>query len=274
MKYERLDMTPLYKRRRQEVDLVRFMTVYSSIESVSNAINNLNFMSGIAAIFSNHFSSYDAANILNSGYLTAAKAAEIVGSSKYVADKVADAFNQSELTAANAASIVNDTLVRADKFEAIFESANISDTRVRAIIDHANRTRHVHVWISNGCGDMTNTRDGLAAAGTQIAGLAFGGYDGSRFVETEEYNGAAWSDGGDLSVAHSLLDYAVVDGSAHIQQLLKSIMVRRGQQEVLSIQRYTNTLRQAHRVQHCRLVDMMERIRQRLKRIMVQHGLI
>ena len=53
-------------------------------------------------------------------------------------------------------------------------------------------------WSAGGA--MIDARDCLAGAGTQNAGLAFGGVDGSynSLSCTEEYNGSAWSAGGDL----------------------------------------------------------------------------
>ena len=47
---------------------------------------------------------------------------------------------------------------------------------------------------------MATARSYLAGAGTQTAGLCAGGYDGSGLVNvTEEYNGTAWSSGGNFS---------------------------------------------------------------------------
>ena len=46
-------------------------------------------------------------------------------------------------------------------------------------------------------GNLSTARYALAGAGTQTAGLAFGGNGGSYC--TEEYNGASWSSGGSLS---------------------------------------------------------------------------
>ena len=46
-------------------------------------------------------------------------------------------------------------------------------------------------------GNLSTARCALGGAGTQTAGLAFGGYGGSYC--TEEYNGASWSSGGSLS---------------------------------------------------------------------------
>ena len=45
----------------------------------------------------------------------------------------------------------------------------------------------------------------LAGAGTQNAGLAFGGIDGDFCSCTEEYNGSTWSVGGALSIARTAL---------------------------------------------------------------------
>jgi len=56
-------------------------------------------------------------------------------------------------------------------------------------------------WSAGGA--LSTARDSLAGAGTQNAGLAFGGTDGFLYGLscTEEYNGTSWSSGGDLSTA-------------------------------------------------------------------------
>ena len=60
------------------------------------------------------------------------------------------------------------------------------------------------VWSAGGA--LATARYNLAGAGTQTAGLAFGGYDaGFIFSCTEEYNGASWSTGGALATARQVL---------------------------------------------------------------------
>ena len=50
--------------------------------------------------------------------------------------------------------------------------------------------------------NMITSRRLLAGAGTQTAGLAFGGYPPtSSSNETEEYNGSGWSSGGNMGTA-------------------------------------------------------------------------
>jgi hypothetical protein len=60
-------------------------------------------------------------------------------------------------------------------------------------------------WTSGG--NLSVARANLAAAGTQTAGLSFGGYDGlpDRTDSTEEYDGSTWSPGGNLSTARQEL---------------------------------------------------------------------
>ena len=51
-------------------------------------------------------------------------------------------------------------------------------------------------------GTMTDARYELGGAGTQTAGLAFGGIDGgSNTTATEEYGGTSWTNGGALTQA-------------------------------------------------------------------------
>ena len=48
---------------------------------------------------------------------------------------------------------------------------------------------------------LITARRSLAGAGTQIAGLAFGGDTGTLSSATEEYNGSGWASGGNLGTA-------------------------------------------------------------------------
>jgi hypothetical protein len=56
-------------------------------------------------------------------------------------------------------------------------------------------------------GDLATARERLAGAGTQSAGLAFGGSPiGESFTAaTEEYDGAAWATGNNLTTARTRL---------------------------------------------------------------------
>ena len=59
-------------------------------------------------------------------------------------------------------------------------------------------------WASGG--SLNQSRYSLAGAGTQTAGLAFGGYSApSRRNETEEYNGTSWSEQNELNTARNEL---------------------------------------------------------------------
>lgn len=55
------------------------------------------------------------------------------------------------------------------------------------------------VWQSGG--NLNTARYGLAGAGTQNAGLSFGGTTGSASAATEEYNGTSWTNSGSLATA-------------------------------------------------------------------------
>ena len=59
------------------------------------------------------------------------------------------------------------------------------------------------VWITGG--SLATARSGLAGAGTQTAGLSFGGLTTTRVGTTEEYNGTSWSAGGSLATARGYL---------------------------------------------------------------------
>ena len=59
-------------------------------------------------------------------------------------------------------------------------------------------------WASGG--SLNQSRYSLGGAGTQAAGLVFGGYSApSRRNETEEYNGTAWSEQSNLNLARNEL---------------------------------------------------------------------
>ena len=58
-------------------------------------------------------------------------------------------------------------------------------------------------WSAGGV--LVVARQNLAGAGSQTAGLSFGGWTGANSATTEHYNGTVWSAGGALAVArHSL----------------------------------------------------------------------
>ena len=54
-------------------------------------------------------------------------------------------------------------------------------------------------WASGG--NLNTARYQMAGAGTQTAGLAFGGYTTTAVGDTEEYNGTSWSEQSDLGTA-------------------------------------------------------------------------
>jgi hypothetical protein len=54
-------------------------------------------------------------------------------------------------------------------------------------------------------GTMNTARRLLAGAGTQTAGLGFGGYSTANEGATEEYDGASWTAGGTLNTARRML---------------------------------------------------------------------
>jgi hypothetical protein len=58
-------------------------------------------------------------------------------------------------------------------------------------------------WSSGG--NMGTAREMLAGAGTQTAGLAFGGDNHLSSAATEEYNGTTWTAGGNLATARRIL---------------------------------------------------------------------
>ena len=67
-------------------------------------------------------------------------------------------------------------------------------------------TQVTAAWATGG--NLTTGRQQAAGAGTQTAGLMFGGNNPSgptRFNATEEYNGSSWTNGGNLTTARNFL---------------------------------------------------------------------
>ena len=65
-------------------------------------------------------------------------------------------------------------------------------------------------WSSGG--NLATSKDSLAGAGTQTAGLAFGGrsipageFNAKSLYETDEYDGSAWTSGGNMGTAREVL---------------------------------------------------------------------
>jgi hypothetical protein len=77
-----------------------------------------------------------------------------------------------------------------------------------AVVQSANVTTTVSLpaaWTSGG--SLAIARFGLAGAGSQSAGLAFGGFDNNSqtLTATEEYDGSTWSSGGNMGTARGYL---------------------------------------------------------------------
>jgi len=55
-------------------------------------------------------------------------------------------------------------------------------------------------WTASGVGTISAAANGVRLCGTQTAGLCMGGHNGTdEIITTQEYNGSAWSSGGDLA---------------------------------------------------------------------------
>ena len=67
------------------------------------------------------------------------------------------------------------------------------------------------VWSAGG--SLATARQSLGGAGTQAAGLSFGGYTGAVSAVTEEYDGTSWSAGGALATARRILGGAGVQSA-------------------------------------------------------------
>ena len=61
----------------------------------------------------------------------------------------------------------------------------------------------IKAWASGG--SLSTARYGLGGAGSQTAGLGFGGYTTANSNATEEYNGTSWTAGGNLGTARVFL---------------------------------------------------------------------
>jgi hypothetical protein len=96
-------------------------------------------------------------------------------------------------------------------------------------------------------GNLGTARSEIAGAGTQTAGLGFGGYISSGTPTTnatEEYDGSAWTAGGNLGTARRALGGAGIQtaglafggttGSNTMSQ--KNMMVQHGLEEEIYLQ--------------------------------------
>ena len=77
-----------------------------------------------------------------------------------------------------------------------------------------------NVWVSGG--NLSVARYNLGGAGSQSAGLAFGGNNGImgpfNLSSSEEYNGTSWSDGGNLATPRYSLSGAGKIGRASCRE--------------------------------------------------------
>ena len=67
-------------------------------------------------------------------------------------------------------------------------------------------------WASGG--NLGTTRQLLAGAGTQTAGLGFGGNSGGYLANTEKYDGTSWTSTGNLNTARAILGGAGLQTAA------------------------------------------------------------
>jgi hypothetical protein len=88
---------------------------------------------------------------------------------------------------------------------------DIKGTRIQFL--DADPVEYVGAWASGG--NLNQSRYSLAGAGTQTAGLVFGGYSApSRRNETEEYNGSAWAEQDNLNTGRNELTGAGIQTAA------------------------------------------------------------
>jgi hypothetical protein len=83
-------------------------------------------------------------------------------------------------------------------------SSGLRDIFIYSNLDYLNYYPSIiNVWETTG--NLNTARQGLAGAGTQNAGLSFGGYTTPYLVVTEKFNGSTWTATGDLNTARSSL---------------------------------------------------------------------
>jgi hypothetical protein len=86
-------------------------------------------------------------------------------------------------------------------------------------------------WASGG--NMGTARYGLAGAGTQTAGLAFGGYTTTEVANaTEEYDGTAWTAGGNLGTARVSLGGAGIQTAGLFLVVIQQVLIQQQQKNM------------------------------------------
>jgi hypothetical protein len=95
--------------------------------------------------------------------------------------------------------------------QAVINTGSDPSVSVTAQVWYNNATYQFKItnYIASGAwatgGNLGTARDELAGAGTQTAGLGFGGLTTVVVNNTEEYDGSAWTAGGNLGTARNRL---------------------------------------------------------------------
>lgn len=100
----------------------------------------------------------------------------------------------------------NDSLLTYDDWNnsgSYFSTLSPYDVETKIVLENWLCPR---VWTMSS--DVNYPRYGVAAAGSQAAGLCFGGYNGGSLAYNEEYDGSSWSIGGVLNAANYYLEGA------------------------------------------------------------------
>lgn len=140
-----------YPKYSRYVNLSEFLSAYTTIEAICNAINSLELMSGPAATLNSSFSGGDGALVIESPHLISANGGKIMSNSMLDIPKAALIFEHENLTISRGALILNEAAFTVKRGGLILDHANLSASRLLFLFLHANltaakRVKYAHFW--------------------------------------------------------------------------------------------------------------------------------
>ena len=151
MKPREFKWSGFYPKYTRYVNLSQFLSAYTTVESICNAINSLELMSGPASAINSSFSSADAASVFSSSLISDATGAKLMDSSNLTASKAALILDHENFSLSKMASIFNHTEVAIPRGADILDHANLTSSRLRSLfiqpdLSDTRRIEFTHSW--------------------------------------------------------------------------------------------------------------------------------